>query len=152
MAIKLRFLRYVSAVILSLCLSLPAEAASHFRADEAYEIGMEAYIYLYPLVLMDVSRRNHINYEVGQKQGLGPMNMFHNMRTYQAVEDRDVVRPNFDTLYSRVWVDLTDGPVIVSVPNTEGRYYLMPTGQRHVRGAVLRLWRGADEAPSTAHH
>ena len=103
-----------------------ANQAAKITEHEAYEIGIEAYIYLYPIVLMDVSRRNHINYEVGQKQGLGPMNMFHNMRTYQAVEDRDVVRPNFDTLYSRVWVDLTDGPVIVSVPDTAGRYYLMP--------------------------
>jgi hypothetical protein len=100
--------------------------ADPLTEQEAYKIGVEAYIYLYPLVLMDVTRRNHINYEPGQKQGLGPMNMFHNMRTYQTVDDRDVVRPNFDTLYSKAWVDLTHGPVIVSVPDTAGRYYLMP--------------------------
>lgn len=114
--------------LLALCVLLtgavPADAA--ISADEAYEIGMEAYIYLYPLVLMDVTRRVQINYEPGQKQGYGPMNMFHHMRTYPDVDLRDVVRPNFDTLYSRVWVDLTDGPVIVSVPDTDGRYYLLP--------------------------
>lgn len=123
---KLRFLRYISAVILSFCLSSPANAASQINADEAYEIGLEAYIYLYPLVTMDVTRRNQINHEPGQMQGFGPMNMFHHFRTYPKVDDRDVVRPNFDTLYSRSWVDLTDGPVIVSVPDTAGRYYLLP--------------------------
>ena len=103
-----------------------AQSNGTINEQEAHEIGMEAYVYLYPLVLMDMTRRNNINYEPGQKQGVGPMNMFHHMRTYQTVDDRDVVRPNFDTLYSRAWVDLTNGPVIVKVPDTAGRYYLLP--------------------------
>lgn len=94
--------------------------------QDAYEIGVEAYTYLYPLVLMDMTRRHNINFAPGQRQGLGPMNLFHHMRTYQTVEDRDVVRPNFDTLYSRAWIDLTKGPVIVGAPDTGGRYYLLP--------------------------
>lgn len=38
-----------------------------------------------------------------------------------------MVRPNFDTLYSSAWLDLTDGPFVVSTANTGGRYFLLST-------------------------
>ncbi len=37
-----------------------------------------------------------------------------------------MVRYNFDTLYSLAWLDLSREPIILSVPDTEGRYYLLP--------------------------
>ncbi len=99
---------------------------SRIDEQQAYEIGVEAYIYFYPLVTMDVTRRVMTNVPPGVKDGFGPANAFWHMRTFPAAEYRDVVRPNFDTLYSAAWLDLTAGPMIVSVPDTEGRYYLMP--------------------------
>lgn len=36
-----------------------------------------------------------------------------------------VVTPNVDTLYSNAWFDLREGPVVLDVPDTGGRYYVL---------------------------
>ena len=54
-----------------------------------------------------------------------PVNQFAHARTYPKADDRDVVRFNFDTLYSLAWIDLSKGPIVLSVPDTDGRYYLL---------------------------
>lgn len=94
--------------------------------SEAYEIALEAYIYFYPLITMDVSRRVMTNVPAGVKPGMGPMNAFHHLREFPSADFRSVVRPNFDTLYSSAWIDLTTEPMIISAPDTNGRYYLLP--------------------------
>ena len=94
--------------------------------QEAYEIGVEAYVYFYALVTMDVTRRQLTNIEGGIMPGRGPMNTFSHIRAYPTADFKEVVRPNFDTLYSSGWLDLTKEPMVVSVPDTEGRYYLLP--------------------------
>ena len=93
--------------------------------QEAFEIGVEAYTYFYPLVLMDTTRRQAVNVEAGKTIGRGPMNAFTHVPTFPPADFRDVVRPNFDTLYSIAWLDLTKEPMVVSAPDTQGRYYLL---------------------------
>ena len=94
--------------------------------QEAHDIAVEAYIYFYPIVLVDITRRQLTNMEPAKMGGRGPMDTFSNIRTFPNAKFREVVRPNFDTLYSSGWLDLTKGPAIVSVPDTQGRYYLLP--------------------------
>lgn len=110
---------------MSVTLMEPA-VATNIAAQDVYEIGIEAYQYLYPLITMDVTRRLVTNVPAGLKPGFGPMGMFHHMRTFPSVEFREVVRPNFDTLYSAAWLDLTVEPSVITIPDTQGRYYLLP--------------------------
>jgi hypothetical protein len=95
-------------------------------AEEAHAIAQEAYIYLYPLILMDLTRKQLTNLDPKVNQMGGPANAFTHLRTFPTAEMRTVVRPNFDTLYSSAWLVLTDGPVIVSTTDTGGRYFMLP--------------------------
>jgi hypothetical protein len=95
-------------------------------AGAAEAIAVEAYLYVFPLVVMDVTRRQMTNSEGGERPGFGPMNTFSHMRTVPPVEFKAVPWPNSDTLYSLAWLDLAAEPVVVSAPDTDGRYYLLP--------------------------
>lgn len=86
----------------------------------------DAYLFLSPLVLMDVTRRITSNVPAGARPGFGPMNAFTHMRAFPPGDFREVVRPNFDTLYSILWFDLREEPIVVSAPDTGGRYYMLP--------------------------
>jgi hypothetical protein len=105
---------------------------------QAHAIGVDAYVYFYSLVTMDVTRMQFTNLEPGKMPGRGPMNMFNNVPTYPPADDRGVVRPNFDTLYSIAYLDMTKEPVVVSVPDTNGRYYLLP---------MLDMWSDVFASP-----
>jgi hypothetical protein len=99
---------------------MPAAAGAVPTAERAHAIGVDAYAYLYPLVTMDLTRRQLTNLPA-DAPGLGaPPNSFKNIPSYPTAEMKAVVRPNFDTLYSPAWLDLTKGPVVVSVPDTRG--------------------------------
>ena len=114
-----------------------AQAQQSATEQEAYAIGVDAYLYFYSLVTMDITRKQLSNVEPGKGLG-GPMNSFANIPEYPPADMKVVVRPNFDTLYSSGWLDLTKEPVIVSVPDTGGRYYLLP---------MLDMWTDVFASP-----
>jgi len=93
---------------------------------EAHAIGVDAYLYFYPLVTMDVTRRQATNVEAGKVVLRGPPNTFANAPAFPQADNRDVVRFNFDTLYSFAWLDMMREPMVISVPDTDGRFYLLP--------------------------
>jgi hypothetical protein len=101
-----------------------AQSTASTSEEQAHAIGVDAYIYLYPLVTMDITRKHFTNTDKGF--GRGPMNVFHNVPIYPPATDKSVVRTNYDTLYSMTFLDLLKEPVVVSVPDTEGRFYILP--------------------------
>ncbi len=113
-------------------------SASSLTADQARSIATDAYLYLYPLVLMDLTRKQLTNIDAGKEFGKGPMNMFVNVPAYPPADFKGVVRSNFDTLYSIAWLDLTREPLVVSAPDTSGRYYLLP---------MLDMWTDVFASP-----
>src|SRR5262249_37314005 len=118
-------LTIVSGLLWTVGTPAVARAAS-ISESEAHAVLADAYLYFYPLVKMDLTRKQLTNIEPGKEPGRGPMNMFNNFPEFPPANLRVVVRPNFDTLYSSAWLDLTKEPVIVSAPDTGGRYYLLP--------------------------
>ena len=100
-----------------------AEAAA--REVEAREIAIDAYIYAYPLVTMEITRRVMTNVE--QPEGSkAPIGQFARLRNYPAVDDHSVTAPNADTLYTLAWLDVSKEPWIVSIPDMNDRFFLFP--------------------------
>lgn len=107
----------------------PVYAAEHkvekLTEAHALELGKEIYIYGYPLITMEMTRKVMTNVE--SPEGLkSPMGQFMNAREYPNAKFRDVTAPNADTLYSSAWIDVGPEPYVLQLPNEEGRYYLMP--------------------------
>jgi hypothetical protein len=106
--------------------------------QEAHAVGVDAYVYLYSLVTMDITRKQFTNIEPGKEFGKGPTNMFVSIPEYPPASFKGVVRSNFDTLYSIAWLDLAKEPLIISAPDTDGRYYLLP---------MLDMWTDVFASP-----
>jgi hypothetical protein len=102
-----------------------ATVVSDHKAAEV--IGVEGYTFLYPIVLMDVTRKQITNTEKVDVSAIRcPPDVFLNVPAFPPAEFRAVVRPNFDTLYSSAFLDVREEPRIVSVPAAGDNYYLLP--------------------------
>ena len=97
----------------------------HTREFEARETAIEAYIFGYPLVTMEMTRRVMTN-EAAAEGPRAPMGQFVRMRTYPSAAFKDVTAPNADTLYTTTWLDVSKEPWVLSIPDMSGRYFLFP--------------------------
>jgi hypothetical protein len=93
------------------------------REEYAYTIGVQAYIYGYPLVEMYRVRYARVFDPVNKNPA--QLNQFFHLRNLIDHTARTVVGPNNDTLYSSAWLDLAKEPIVLDIPDTKGRYYVM---------------------------
>ena len=125
-----RSLAAASAVLVVLAASVAFGQSPAITPDEAYAIGTQAYLFAYPLVLME--RTRHATNR--------PVNQFIHAPVYPTPQARTVVRPNVDTLYSTAWLDLSREPIVLSVPDMGDRYYLVQ---------LLDAWTETFSVPGT---
>jgi hypothetical protein len=95
---------------------IPLLAAAALQAQGGAtlrDVAERAYIYAYPLVLIEATR------------GSTPVNQFAHVPQFPRPDTRRIVRPNADTLYSTAWLDLSREPILIHVPDSEGRFYLL---------------------------
>jgi hypothetical protein len=114
-------------------------SSSAISAQQARDIAIEAYTFGYPLVLMDLTRLALTNVSK-PSENAAPVNQFCNKRTFPDPTLTAVVSPNADTLYSFAFLDLVREPLVLSVPEMDGRYYLMQ---------MLDAWTNVFASPGT---
>ena len=88
-------------------------------------IAQEAYIYAYPMVTMEYTRRSLTN-TVAPQGNTAPMGQFARLRQYPDAQFRAVTAPNADTLYTTAWFDVSQEPWLVTIPDMGDRYFLLP--------------------------
>ncbi|SLJ99701.1 MULTISPECIES: DUF1254 domain-containing protein [unclassified Paenibacillus] len=93
------------------------DKAASSQEQLAYSLGVQAYIYGYPLVVMEQTRQMALKTRA-------PLNQFYYSSMLASPQYHDIVTPNSNTLYFSAWLDLSKGPVVLNVPaNTDDRYY-----------------------------
>src|SRR5262245_40251242 len=95
------------------------------EGTEDFLVALDAYVYGYPLITMEMTRRVITN--VAKPEGTrAPMGQLIKLRSYPDANFRDVTAPNADTLYTTSFFDVGDEPWVLSIPDMKGRYFLLP--------------------------
>jgi hypothetical protein len=110
----------LAVALIAATLASAMAATGPVTEEEAHAIGVDAYLYFYSPITMDLTRKQLINQEPTPGGIGGPMNGFANVRA------------------SSGWLDLTKEPMVVSAPDTDGRYYLLP---------MLDMWTDVFASP-----
>lgn len=102
---------------------LTSTAQAQLKPAEAKQIAIDAYVYGYSLITVEMTRKVMTN--VPKVEGKrSPMGQFANLREYPTAAFRDVTAPNADTLYSNAFIDVSEEPWVVSWPDMGERYYV----------------------------
>ena len=93
-------------------------------AELAYVLGMEAYVYGFPLVMMDVTNRVETAVSKAGEYS-APFNQFLRMRGFVSPDFKNVVRISVNSVWSASMLDLDKEPLILSYPDSNGRYFVI---------------------------
>ena len=137
----MRFKTFFTHALL-ICFTLQLLGSHVLAADNTENLkatATQAYVYAFPMVLMEITRRVSTHHEEG-KSGGAEMNKFSHARAFPDHTFTDVVRPNADTLYSNLWFDVSQEPLILDIADTGGRYFMLP---------ILDMWTDIVAVPGS---
>jgi hypothetical protein len=108
-------------------------ARAFAAAGDLRAAAREAFIYCLPLIEMAQARTRMLRGDPGgQPAGI---NQFKPTRDLAGPQNRTITSPNNDTLYNNAWLDLTKGPVTLTIP---------PTGERYISVALMNMYSDND--------
>ncbi len=107
-----------------LVVALSLAACTKVEETKAYIYGMESYVYGFPLVMMDVTRAV-MTATPNSGEYSAPINQFGRIRTVVSPDFKNVVRISVNSLWTHGFLDLQKEPMIVTIPDTKGRYIVM---------------------------
>jgi len=108
-------------LLISLVWAIPSTMANQTEAGELAALVKKAYVYTFPVYEMYRLRQVRVYDQTNPIRA--DLNHFGHVRELKDHTARQVTTPNNDTLYSYGWLDVSKEPVILSVPDTAGRYY-----------------------------
>ncbi len=117
------------------------EVATDVKAEEVKGTAIDAYMYAYPLVTMEFTRRVMTNV-AAPGASTAPMGQWAKLRTYPAVDNHAVTAPNADTYYTIISARRLQGALgrehaghaWTVLPPTDARwvdYRIRRSGQTH---------------------
>jgi len=116
--------RKLAAAVVLLCAVISFIGCGKAKEGVAYVRAMEAYVYGFPLVLMDVTSKTLTSVpKAGEYHA--PINQLLRMRTFVNPDYKDVVRISRNGLWSGGVFDLDQEPVVFSYPDSKGRYFVI---------------------------
>jgi len=129
----------LASTAVSPALALDEPLADLVTGSEDFWTALDAYIYGYPLVTMEMTRRIVTN--VAEVAGTrGPMGHLIKLRQYPDASFRDITAPNADTLYTTSFLDVSNEPWVFAFPDMGERYFLFP---------MLEGWTNVFQVPGS---
>ena len=108
----------ISIFTLSACGEKSVPITDEPATEVSWDVIEAAYNYSLPLLVVDATKKKITNtVEVSSSQA--PINQFVHSQGLATAESFNVVTPNTDTLYSQVFFDLSDSPMVLSKPKTD---------------------------------
>ncbi len=118
------FLLVLAAVSTAAAVSC-SKSGSQADYNQAYTIGLQAYTYGLPLLETNKTFLTMTSINVSNGAGFGPVNQFNHVRSLNNPNSTAVVAPGANGLSSIAWLDLTQEPQVLQVPQVTGHSFVL---------------------------